>query len=73
MLLLDIIYLLNLFFDFVIFQPLINQFFFIFFAHRSEWHRHNLNLKMKNLPPIPSEAAFEKLTLEELEVGNPII
>jgi hypothetical protein len=31
-----------------------------------------LNLKMKNLPPIPSEAAFEKLTLVELEVGNPI-
>lgn len=35
---------------------------------RSEWHRHNLKRKMKNLPVINSEEDFLKLPIEELEI-----
>ena len=35
---------------------------------RSEWHRHNLKRKMKNLPVITSEEDFLKLPIEELEI-----
>jgi hypothetical protein len=36
--------------------------------NRSEWHRHNLKRKLKNLPPLPSEEAFAALSLEELDI-----
>lgn len=34
---------------------------------RSDWHRHNLKLKMKGLPLIPSEQEFLQLDINELE------
>lgn len=39
---------------------------------RSDWHRYNLNQKLKNLPLVASEEDFAKLSLKELE-NNSII
>ena len=39
---------------------------------RSDWHRYNLNQKLKNLPLVVSEEEFAKLSLKELE-SNSII
>jgi TolA-binding protein len=35
---------------------------------KSEWHRHNLKRKMKNLPIVPSEEAFAALAVDQLEI-----
>lgn len=39
----------------------------IFFL-RSDWHRHNLKLKMKGLPLIKSEADFLTIPFDELDL-----
>eukprot|EP01035_Chromulina_nebulosa_P021026 gene21026-27249_t len=35
---------------------------------RSEWHRHNLKRKMKNLPIVASEEEFATLPIEQIEI-----
>jgi ribosome maturation protein SDO1 len=35
---------------------------------RSEWHRHNLKRKMKNIPIIPSEEEFAQLSIDDIEI-----
>jgi len=35
---------------------------------RSEWHRHNLKRKMKNLPIVASEEEFALLPIEQIEL-----
>ena len=40
-------------------------------AHfKSRWHTHNLKLKMKGLPPVPSQEEFDRLTPEELKLAE---
>ena len=40
------------------------------YACRSEWHRYNLNRKMKGLPIVSSDTDFAALTLRELEANR---
>ena len=40
-------------------------------AHfKSEWHRYNLNRKMKSLPIVPSEEEFAKLSFVEINAAS---
>jgi len=40
-------------------------------AHfKSEWHRYNLNRKMKSLPIVPTEEAFAKLSFDEINAAS---
>ena len=40
-------------------------------AHfKSEWHRYNLNRKMKSLPIVSSEEAFAKLSFDEINAAS---
>ena len=40
-------------------------------AHfKSKWHTHNLKLKMKGLPPVPSQEEYDRLTPEELRLAD---
>lgn len=40
-------------------------------AHfKSKWHTHNLKLKMKGLPPVPSQEEYDRLTPEQLRLAE---